>query len=320
MLSLRIGSTLPNLVGGARDRITVMGFTLGWTAVRRLPAAGAYRLFDTLAEGVYRRNGKGVRRLRENYRRVRPELTGPDLERLVATGMRSYLRYWCEAFRLPDRPLSDIVAQVRVIGDEPVRADLEAGRGVVCFMAHLGNWDPAGAWSTTQLSPVTTVAERLRPEELFRAFLGFRERLGMTILPLTGAGEVFTALQAAVHAGALVPLLADRDLTATGIEVDLCGHRARVAPGPAALAVATGARLFPVSVYYEPVPRTEHGSGQRLIIHFHHPVEPPAVGSDREKTAAMTQACADALGVTIRERTEDWHMMQRVFVADLQER
>lgn len=130
---------------------------------------------------------------------------------------------------------------------------------------------------------------------------------------------MFTALQAAVHAGALVPLLADRDLTATGIEVDLCGDRARVAAGPAALAVATGAQLFPVSVYYEPVPRAQHVSGQRLIIHFHDPIVPPAVGSDRDKTAAMTQAWCRRAGRDHSGADGDWHMMQRVFVADLQE-
>ena len=34
----------------------------------------------------------------------------------------------------------------------------------------------------------------------------------------------------------------------------------------------------------------------------------------------MTQACADVLGGTIREHTQDWHMMQRVFVDDLDDR
>jgi KDO2-lipid IV(A) lauroyltransferase len=31
----------------------------------------------------------------------------------------------------------------------------------------------------------------------------------------------------------------------------------------------------------------------------------------------MTQACADALAGGIRQYPQDWHMLQRVFVADL---
>ena len=37
-----------------------------------------------------------------------------------------------------------------------------------CFLGHLGNWDTAGAWASRELGPVVTVAERLKPEELYR--------------------------------------------------------------------------------------------------------------------------------------------------------
>lgn len=299
------------------DRVAVAAYRFGWAAVRRLPARAAYRLFDAIAETTYRRGGKGVDRMRANYARVRPELDDRALDALVRAGLRSYFRYWCEAFRLPDLTPERLRAMVDVTGDAPVRADLAAGRGVVCFLGHLGNWDLAGAWSTTHLSPVTTVAERLKPEEVYAAFLAFRERLGMTILPLTGEGAVFRRLIGALRAGALVPLLADRDLTSTGIEVTLAGHAARVAPGPAALAVATGCALYPVSTRYVPDPAAP--GGHRLLITFHDRVADPGpdAGTSKDRVAAMTQACADALGAVIAEHTAEWHMMQRVFVADL---
>jgi phosphatidylinositol dimannoside acyltransferase len=186
---------------------------------------------------------------------------------------------------------------------------------VVVFLGHMGNWDFAGAWSTTQLAPVTTVAERLKPEELFDEFLAFREGLGMRIIPLTGgAGDVFRELTKACRAGALVPLLADRDLTKGGIEVDFCGERAQMAVGPAALAVNTGAALHPAVLHYE---RQPQGRGWRTVVTFHDAVVPPAQGTSREKIQVMTQACADVLTQGVREHTHDWHMMQRVFTKDL---
>jgi phosphatidylinositol dimannoside acyltransferase len=299
------------------DRATLTAYRVGWAVVRRLPERAAYTAFDLIADAIWRRGGKGVQRMRSNYAKVRPELGTAELDALVRAGTRSYLRYWCEAFRLPDLTEAELVARVRAVNDAPVREQLDAGRPAVMFLGHLGNWDLGGAWSTTQLAPVTTVAERLQPEELFDEFLAFRERLGMRILPLTGGSDVFRELTRALRDNAFVALLADRDLTEGGVEVAFCGHRARMAVGPAALALTTGAALHPVSVYYEPA---ASGRGYDVVVAFHDRVPVPAEGTTREKVAAMTQACADALGAAVREHTADWHMMQRVFVDDLQVR
>jgi KDO2-lipid IV(A) lauroyltransferase len=271
-------------------------------------------VFDLMADVMWRRNGKGVQRMRSNYATVRPELSTAEVDSLVHAGVRSYLRYWCESFRLPDRSVEDLVRGVRAVGDGPVRGCLESGSSAVIFLGHLGNWDFGGAWSTTQLAPVITVAERLKPEELFDEFVAFRERLGMRIIPLTGGSDVFRELITACRSGALVALLADRDLTNGGIEVDLCGERARMAVGPAALAVNTGAALYPCIIHYEPQPS---GHGWRSVVTFHDAVTQPAGGTSREKIQVMTQACADVLTEAIREHTQDWHMMQRVFTRDL---
>jgi lauroyl/myristoyl acyltransferase len=299
---------------GLTERATLIGYRSGWFLVRRMPGRLAYPLFDLLADVLWRRDGKSVQRMRTNYATVRPELGAAGLDTLLRAGVRSYLRYWCDAFRLPDRSVEDLVQAVRAVGDKPVRACLESGTSAVIFLGHLGNWDVGGAWSTTQLAPVTTVAERLKPEELFDEFVAFRERLGMRIIPLTGGSDVFRELITACRSGALVALLADRDLTNGGIEVDLCGQRARMAVGPAALAVSTGAALYPCMIHYEPHPQ---GRGWQTVLTFHDAVEQPTSGTSREKIQVMTQACADVLTEAIRGHTQDWHMMQRVFTRDL---
>jgi len=281
-----------------------------------MPGCLAYQVFDVMADVAWVRRGKGVERMRSNYATVRPELTPAELDALVRAGMRSYLRYWCDSFRLPDRSVDELIHGVRVVGVDAVREHLKSGRSVVVFLGHLGNWDVAGAWSTTELAPVTTVAERLKPEELFDEFVAFREGLGMRIIPLTGGSDVFRELTQACRSGALIALLADRDLTNGGIEVDFCGERARMAVGPAALALNAGAALFPGMVHYE---RQPAGHGWRTVVTFHDPVVPPVQGTSREKIRAMTQACADVLSQAVREHTHDWHMMQRVFTKDLLE-
>ena len=298
---------LPFGLGGA---LTVAGHRLGWAAVRRMPERAAYRLFDAVADLTVARGG--AERMRANYARVRPELDGAALDALVKEGMRRYLRYYCEAFRLPDLGPDDLAERVRAEGDGPIREAMDGG-SVVCFLGHLGNWDLAGAWGSVHLGHVTTVAERLEPEEVFEEFLAFREGLGMTILPLTGGPDVFSALRRALRTpGTIVPLLADRDLTARGVEVEFCGRAARMAAGPALLALAERRPLHPVSIRHE-----RRGDGWGIVITFHPAVEVPATGTTRDRALAMTQECADVLGAVVAEHTEDWHMLQRVFLEDL---
>lgn len=300
------------------ERISLFGYRVGWRAVRTLPAPVAYRLFDGIADIAYRRGGRSVQRLRSNYATVRPELSEAELDALTRAGMRSYLRYWCDAFRLPDVGPDTLAAVVRSAGEMPaLRASIESGKGAVGFLGHLGNWDIAGAWAGHWLHPVTTVAERLKPEELYEEFLSYRSRLGMTILPLTGQSGVFVELIRAVRGGGFVPLLADRDLTDKGVVVDFCGSRASMAAGPAALALATGAPLFPVRIFFEPHPDPPRGSsGYRVVLDIA-PAAPVPDAPRPEQIRAMTQYCADAIGASVREHTEDWHMLQRVFLHDL---
>lgn len=299
------------LVSRATDAVTVAGFRLGWSFIRRMPERAAYVLFDRIADLTVARGGGA--RMRSNYATVRPELDDAGLDALVHEGMRAYMRYYCEAFRLPVLTPDELALRVRAEGDAPVREILAEGGSLVCFLGHLGNWDLAGAWGAVHLGPVTTVAERLKPEEVFTEFLEFRTGLGMTIHPLTGGPPPFPLLRQAARRPGLIPLLSDRDLSRDGVEVDFCGEPARMAAGPAALALTERRPLFPVSIRHEP----RDGGSWGIVITFHDPVPVPASGTTRAKVSAMTQSCADALSGAVREHTADWHMLQPVFTKDL---
>ncbi len=203
---------------------------------------------------------------------------------------------------------------------EGVLAELGPGRSVVLALGHQGNWDLAGAWATRHLAPVTTVAERLEPPEVYDAFVGLRTGIGLRILPLDDGHDVFRELvRIAKAGGALMPLLADRDLTSRGVEVDLCGHRARVAAGPAALALATGSSLFATILHHERITgprRRAAGSRWGLSIEFVR-VEVPPGTPKADRVRALTQAWVDVLAADVAEHPEQWHMLQRVFVSDL---
>ncbi|MDA0567332.1 phosphatidylinositol mannoside acyltransferase [Streptomonospora sp. S1-112] len=294
---------------GAAERAVAAVYLLGWRLVRHTPERAGRRAAQAVADHLWRRRGAGVRRLEANLRRVAgPGAEPAHIRALARAGMRSYLRYFYEMFRLPALAPADIAARVHCTGLDRVQDALAQGRGAVAALPHMGNWDLAGAWVAQQGIPPTTVAERLRPESVFARFVAFREGLGMEVLPLTGAGNhIAGVLARRLRAGRLVCLLADRDLTATGVEVEFFGEPARLPAGPAALAERTGAALLPVAPWYD---------GDRLRVDIGPEIPVPPAPTRPERVRLMTQELARAFEAAIAAHPEDWHMLQPVFTAD----
>lgn len=296
-------------------------FALAWRWVRYLPAPVARGLFNTVGLVAWLLRGTGVRQLEANLARIRPSASRREVRRLSRLGMRGYMRYYCEAFQLPSWPAERIDAKVRAVNLEGVRADLEAGRSVIFALGHLGNWDLAGAWSARHLGTIVAVVEHLEPEELFQEFLTFREGLGMTVVPFEKGGSVFRRLVAeARSAPQVIVLLADRDLSAGGLEVDLFGRPVRVAAGPAALSLTASIRIYPTRISHERLTgerRRRAGGPWGILVDFGPPILAEKDAPRREEVQRVTQAWLDALAEEIAVHPEDWHMLQKVFVEDL---
>src|SRR5690242_11825156 len=211
----------------AGERLTDALYGLGWSTVKKLPEPVAVRLGQSIADLTWKQRGKGVQRLESNYARVLPDAGPERLRELSRAGMRSYLRYWMESFRLPAWSKDRIKAGFDPKGLHHLTDGLASGKGVILALPHMANWDLAGAWVTTKLeTPFTTVAERLKPETLYDRFVAYREGLGMEVLPHSG-GTAFGTLAQRLRAGGLVCLVADRDLSASGVEVKFFGETAR---------------------------------------------------------------------------------------------
>jgi lauroyl/myristoyl acyltransferase len=297
---------LPSTVSGWA---TDAGYTAGWQLVRTLPEPVARRAFERAADLATRRGGRTIAQFRRNLARVvGPGVTERELDRLVREGMRSYARYWLETFRLPSMDQAKTLARVSTVGAEHVDDAVASGRGAVVALPHSGNWDIAGLWVVQRGHRFTTVAERLKPESLFDKFVAYRESLGMEVLPLTGgARPAMDVLSERLKAGGLVCLVADRDLSRSGIEVDFFGEPTRMPGGPARLAATTGADLLPTHLYYD-----GGGWGQWIGA----PID-LGEGDLRAKVKAGTQAVASAFAERIAQHPTDWHMLQRLWLADL---
>ncbi|WP_436500274.1 phosphatidylinositol mannoside acyltransferase [Actinokineospora sp. HUAS TT18] len=289
------------------ERLADLGYAAGWRLVRVLPEGVAKAVFNAGADLAARRKGPGTLRLRANLARVVPQAGPDELDELVRQALRSYARYWMEAFRLPSM---DHEAVHRAIDDastgkENLDAALAEGNGVILALPHSGNWDAAGVWMVHLRGKFATVAERLKPESLYERFVAYRESLGFEILPATGGDRPPSEVLAErLRANGIVCLLADRDLTPSGVPVTFFGAQTRMPAGPAYLAAKTGAALMPVGLWF-----TEDGWGLRL--------HPPIKVTGPDGVQAATQALADVLAADIAAHPADWHMLQKLWIEDL---
>jgi lauroyl/myristoyl acyltransferase len=286
-----------------------LSYAAAWRLARALPGPVAAAAFRVGADVAHRRGGPGTARLAANLRRVvGPQVPDAEFQALVQRALRSYARYWLEAFRLTSRSPEQLRAGFHLGRHELLAADVAAGRGAIVALPHAGNWDAAGAWVVAMGLPLTTVAERLKPESVFERFVAFRQRLGMEIIPLTGGQQPpLDVLADRLGKGHVVPLLADRDLTVRGVEVRFFGGRTKMPAGPALLALRTGAPLYVASMWYEP-------AGPRGLLEGPLPVPGPESGPLIQRVSVVTQEIADHLAAGIARHPEDWHMLQRMWL------
>lgn len=291
------------------ERLTATAYFVGWKIVRKLPAKTAYALFALIADSLANKNGAGVQRLRSNLGRVKPGLTDAELDNLVRASMRSYLRYWCDTFRIQDWTTTQIQESVTLSHAELLLDPMREGKGVVIALPHSGNWDHAGAYFCSIGVPLVTVAERLKPEALFQRFLRYRESMGFEVLSIDSRS--FATLVQRAREKRLIALVADRDLSSPGVGVSFFGFPSRMPAGPALLSIKTGIPLVVAHVSYR-----EKG----IHIDFS-PVDVPTTGSENERVIETVARMASLFELGISEHPQDWHMLQRIWVdGDFKER
>jgi lauroyl/myristoyl acyltransferase len=246
-----------------------------------------------------------------NLRRIYgPGFGGAELHAAVRDTFASYGRYFYELFRLPTAPPGWIRAHFRCRGIEHIAGAVADGTGVVLALPHLGNWDFAGAWLALQGYTVTVVAEPVEPPELFEWFVDTRARLGMRVIPLSPSAG--TEVLRALGDNEVVCLLADRDLTGDGIDVEFFGERTTLPAGPALVTLRSGAPLLPAGCYFRP-----GGCHETDILA---PLPTERAGRIRDDVARATQDLADAFETLIRAAPTHWHLLQPNWPSDREPR
>ena len=278
-------------------------YLFAWKLIGVLPEKSAYKLSKVISDRIYRKNGKGVKRLRGNYRRVVPNMSERELEELTKDGVRSYLRYWFDTFRLNKWSKSRIIETTFVVRENLLRDPIATKQGCIIALPHAGNWDHAAAYFCSTGITLTAVVEKLKPEAIFKKFLAYRQSIG--IEAISHKEKTIPILMERLNQGKLIALVADRDMSRNGIEVNFLGGVAKMPAGPAILALKTGAPLVTAYIRY-----LEKG----IEITFDETIKLPVAGSEDEQIKIVTQSMADNFAKRIKASPVDWHMLQRIWV------
>lgn len=279
-----------------------IAYLLAWRLIGILPERLAYGLANKIADYLYKKNGKGVKRLRSNYARVEKFMSESDLDQLTKAGMRSYLRYWIDTFRLNKWSKERIVSTTTVVNEELLRDPIASKKGCLVVLPHAGNWDHAAAYFCSTGINLTTVAEKLKPEQIFLKFLDYRQSIGIEVLHTEE--KVLPVLLDRLKSGKLVALVADRDLSKNGIAVDFFDGVAKMPSGPARLILDSNSAFISAFITY-----SETG----INIEFKNIGPVPTEGNVEERVAKLTQLMADNFATGIKSSPVDWHMLQRIW-------
>ena len=285
-----------------RETLGYWGYRSAEWLAMSLPERTGRRVFETLGRIAHRRlNGVRATVAANQARVLGAEPSDARVDHATREAFELYARFWFDAFRIRTMPEEEFNERIVVIGVENIDRALEAGKGCVCALPHMGNWDAAGHWFGANGYRIAAVAEELRPPRLYELFLRHREELGMRIVGLTKEGHVGQQLKQLLSENWMVALVADRDLTGRGTEVEMFGAIRRVPAGPALLSLSSGAPLVVCPVY-------TRDDGWEVRIE--EPLEIERTGVIREDVAALSRLMAERFERAIAAKPTDWHMFQ----------
>lgn len=288
-----------------KDYLAYLGIRAGMGLVGALPGPAVRRLgrmFGAIWAVV---DGKRRAMAGRHAERVLP--ASSDRRAVSAEMMKSYGRYYAEALWARARRVEGMLAETEVQGLDKIIAARDAGTGMICALPHMGNWEAAAPIAVSQGIPLVAVAEVLPNRRITDWFTDLREAFGIEVVLATGRIEVMRQLEQAIAANKAVALLSDRDLKGKGVEVEFFGERTTLPPGPATLALRTGAPLLPVGCYFK-------DTGYKVVVHD--ALALPDDGSRTEKVAALTQQLAEKLEEIIRVAPDQWHLVQPNWPSD----
>jgi KDO2-lipid IV(A) lauroyltransferase len=226
-----------------------------------------------------------------------PELGKEERRRLLRRSYSRMARTAIEVLRMPRLGEKDIRALVRSDRQslENFRAAERRGKGLVMITAHLGNWELLAIAFSLFCRPAHIVARPRRNPWIDRALQKLREGSGNVVCAPGDAGAL-RRLLLQLRSGGVVGILADH-CPRRGVIVPFFGRDTLCHPGPARLALQTGAALVPAFLRRD---------GDVHVLHVHPAVVVEDLPEDERNVERLTQRLQSIIEAEVRAAPEDW--------------
>lgn len=176
---------------------------------------------------------------------------------------------------------------------------LKQGKGIIFVSAHLGNWELGAAAVAALGYKFNAVALAHPNKKLNELYWRQRTARGIHGIPL---GRAARECMLALRRNEIVAVLGDRDFTTSRQTVEFFGEPARLPDGPAKLALATGAPLFPIFLIRRPNDTFE------FVID-----NPIWADRTRDTVSAVMHKIAEALERVISQHSEQWFLFHNLW-------
>ena len=169
-------------------------------------------------------------------------------------------RNWTEIFYSCGPSKRKLHDNISIEGKQNLEKALASGRGVVAVSAHIGNYAILAPRLTVEGYDFLMVIRDLKSAVSSRVYRRGRELMGFASVTTVPERHFFKTTIKTLQRNGIVCVIADENKRRGGIFVDFFSHPASTAPGPAALALRTGAAVVPIFIV-----RNDDGS-QKIII------------------------------------------------------
>lgn len=304
------------------DGLTALVVIGALKLILHLPERLAWWLGDFAGSIEYRVAGTRRKRARRNLRRVlewmaangqgadayRAAATHPKaFEAIVKSAFRNHGRYYVEMARAPKFTAQWVSERMVVETPDEVAAWMTERRALLLIGMHFGAIEMPGFFAVHRLGLIVAPMETVANERVQRYIFSTRATIGVRIVSLEAAG---TELLAALRRNEPVGLIADRDITGAGIEVEMFGAKTKIPAGPVLLAAETGAPMY-VSGVRRAGPGRYRGNLRQL--------QPPEGTSRRERSRAMARDEARLFERIIVDAPEQWLALFHPIWPDLEQ-
>ncbi len=280
-----------------RDRLVYRALRTVRPVAARIPLTTGQRLgavLGSLANAVLIRERN---KARAHVRVAFPDLSDDERNAIVLGMFRhlgSSLFEICWIPRLDARKLAETTD---FAGVENLRAAVEAGKGVVLFTGHCGNWEWLGASIALAGFDINTIAREITDSNLNDFIVETRSAHGIGTIGRGSAASAKAILQT-LRSGTILAMLIDQNIDAENVEVPFFGIPALTPVGPARLAIRSGAAA--IAAFIE-------RRGDRQFVRF----EPPVFTKKGDDPAELTRVMTEAIEQQVRRRPEQWVWMHK---------